>query len=196
MPRSILSFIAIALALAGSSHPALAGEQAWVRESNRNADVLLRLMKKYSPEQAGWLGVEGADEHIVDLNPDVDSRTRKDYLRAVAELKSRREKTANPLVRQDLEILIRAGENNLRTNEVECRHMLPYYNVPRIVFTGFRALLDAQVPKERQAAALTRLNRYTSMAAGTKPLTTPARERTAERIANRDLVGPDAAEVE
>ena len=52
-----------------------------------------------------------------------------------------------------------------------------------------------QVPKARQAAALTRLRRYAGLEPGTKPLTQLAIDRTEERLAAPGLTGPYVNEV-
>jgi hypothetical protein len=70
--------------------------------------------------------------------------------------------------------------------------MLAHIGVAEIEFTGIRAPLDPQVPKARQAAALTRLRRYAGLEPGTTPLTQLAIDRTGERFGTPGLTGRDA----
>jgi hypothetical protein len=52
----------------------LLAQQAWVLKSNKNAQLLLNVMARYSPESVGNLGVSGLDEKIT--IPDVHNRER------------------------------------------------------------------------------------------------------------------------
>lgn len=196
MHRWCRHLAALCCAVALGMGCARAADFDWIKRSDRNAQVLLQPFAKYHPEQAGRQGVEGVDEQIVDLGPGVVKRTREDLTRAVEELKARRAETQDPLVRQDLEILIKAGENMVRAGDVRDRYLLPYHNVPLLVFGGIRALLDPRVAKARQTAALTRLKRYAGLTPDTHALVELARERTVERFAEKNLVGPYEAEVE
>jgi uncharacterized protein (DUF885 family) len=175
---------------------AQAADSDWVAVSNQNAQVMLKVIAQFSPEQAGRLGVEGVDDKIRDLNKDVFQRSQAATEAAVAELKKRLTAAKDARVKQDLDILIESGEKNLRSARLERQYMLPYYDVALTEFTGIRSLLDPQVPKERQAAAVERLKRYVGLTAGTQPLTKLAQARTAERFADKQLTGPYIQEVQ
>lgn len=188
-----------ALALAAGALIAAAGAQAadadWVQESNQDAMVLLKVQAKYAPEFAGRTGVEGLDDKIFDLKAGVYERSRKDTEQALAELQ-RREKTAtDPNVRQDLDILVAAAEKRLRSGAVNKQYMLDFIDAAQIEFSGIRFLLDPQVPKERQKAALVRLKLYAGDAPGVTPLTVLAEQRTAERLKVKGLTGPYVEEL-
>ena len=190
-----LQLFAFALGGLALSSSVPATDVDWVKESNQNAQIMLKVIAQFSPEQAGRLGVEGVDDKIRDLNKDVYQRSQAATEAAVAELKQRVAATQDARVKQDLEILIESGEKNLRSAKLERQYMLPYYDVAQIEFGGIRSLLDPQVPKDRQAAALERLKRYAGLVTGTQPLTKLAEARTAERFADKQLVGPYLEEV-
>ena len=63
-------FATACLALAFGAVSAPAAEQPWVTRSNQNAQLLLAVEAKYSPESASSLGVEGYDEAISDFSRD------------------------------------------------------------------------------------------------------------------------------
>ena len=195
MRKSILRLLLLSLTCVAISADVSAAEHEWIRESNRNAQVLLEVIAKFAPEQAGRLGVDGLDNRIQDLDKDVYERSQGALQRAVVALKERLARTSDTGVRQDLEILIDSGERNLRSSELQHRYMLPFYDVAQTEFFGIHSLIDPQVPKERWAAALERLKRYAGMAPGTQPLARLAEERTAERFADAPLVGPYVEEV-
>ncbi|MGD8828144.1 MAG: DUF885 domain-containing protein [Gammaproteobacteria bacterium] len=175
---------------------AQAADQNWVAQSNRNAQVLLKLMAEFAPEQAGQLGVDGLDDKIFDLRPGVYERSIKALRKADAELKSRLADTRQPQVRQDLEILIKTTEGLIKTNQLQHQYLLPYFNVSQTVFFGLRSLLDPQIPAERQKAAVTRLKLYAGMGPADKPITELARDRFSERLSDKSLIGPYDKEVE
>lgn len=175
---------------------AQAADQNWVAQSNRNAQVLLKLMAEFAPEQAGQLGVDGLDDKIFDLRPGVYERSIKALRKADAELKSRLADTRQPHVRQDLEILIKTTEGLIKTNQLQHQYLLPYFNVSQTVFFGLRSLLDPQIPAERQKAAVTRLKLYAGMGTADKPITELARDRFSERLSDKSLIGPYDKEVE
>lgn len=190
-----LQLFAFALGGLALSSSVPAADMDWVKESNQDAQVMLKVIAQFSPEQAGRLGVEGVDDKVRDLNKDVYQRSQAATEAAVAELKKRLATAKDPRVKQDLEILIASGEKNLRSAKLERQYMLPYYDVAQIEFGGIRSLLDPQVPKDRQAAALERLKRYAGLVAGTQPLTKLAEARTTEQFADKQLVGPYLEEV-
>ena len=47
---------------------------AWVKRSDQNAQILLKVLADLSPEGAGQLGVEGVDEKISDFSPGANQR--------------------------------------------------------------------------------------------------------------------------
>jgi hypothetical protein len=175
---------------------AISAQPAWVERSNRNAQVLLEVIARFNPENAGQLGVEGRDEQILDLKPGVVERSRQATKEAAQTLKERLASEKDQAVRQDLEILIRSAESNVRGNEIGEKYDIPYFFPARIIFSGLRALLDDQVAPGRRQAALVRLRRYAGMEEGYTPLTVLAEQRTRERINKPGLTGPIKAEVE
>ena len=185
---------AVALLLLAAA-AAAADEQGWVEKSNENAQIVLELLAEFNPEGAASLGVDGLDEAIIDYRPGLYARNRSASEAVLAELRERLAKEAEPRVSQDLEILIQAVEDSLRSAELSRDNLLPYYNVSRTVFQGVRALVDPQVPRERYPAAIVRMQKYAGLVGADKPLTELARERTRERFGVEGLVGPYRGEV-
>jgi len=157
--------------------------------------MVLAVYARYCPEYARQTGIAGLDEDILDLKPGVYDRYRADASRAAEDLRALLPATVDPRVRQDLEILIKAVEDNIKSAQLRRRLMLAHIGVAEIEFTGIRAPLDPQVPKARQAAALTRLRRYAGLEPGTTPLTQLAIDRTGERFGTPRLTGPYVNEV-
>ena len=174
-----------------------AGEEpGWVEKSNEHAQIVLEVMSKFSPEGAGSLGIDGLDEQISDLGPGIYERSLDATREVLAELRKREAAETHPKVKQDLGILVKALEDNLHTSELERANMLPYFNISQTVFFGVRGLIDAQIPRERYPAAITRIEKYAGLADGHEPITEQAKARTMERFDVDGLVGPYKGEIE
>jgi uncharacterized protein (DUF885 family) len=176
--------------------PVWATEPDWVAESNRHAQVLLEILAKYSPESAASLGVEGFDERIFDLKPGYAERAEADFEAAAQRLEQARAGVTDARVQQDLDILIRAARDQVAGSRIGRRYMLPFFDLPMSIFSGFRSLLDERVPKERWNAALVRLRRYAGREQGYEPITQLARARFEEAAKNPELLGPWIVEAE
>ncbi len=186
-----------ALIVAALALPAGAAEPAWVTKSNENAKLLLNVMAKYSPESASSLGVEGYDEQILDLSRDQFEPNVKDLRAAIAQLEKRRNAETDSKIRQDLEILIGAAQDEIRADSLERQYFMPFTDVTEMMFRVVRATLDPRIPKERQKTLLVRLQKYAGLTKGYRPLTELANERLQERLkANNKLLGPFKTEVE
>lgn len=174
----------------------LADEHDWISQSNEAAQPVLDVLTKYSPEFAAQLGVAGYDEEITDLKPGIYERSQADFREVLADLQTQLASADHPKVEQDLNILITSVEDQLRTAELQQNLMLPYFNLPQILFFGFQSLLDPRLDAERYPAALVRLKRYNGTADGYEPIANLARARTAERFEVDGLTGPYQEEVE
>ncbi len=195
----MMLYTAIALVLCGTNSFAKAATPSsseWVDRSNENAQILLTVMAKFSPEGAGQLGVEGLDEEIADLKPGITERSNKAVSEAIDELNARLGKEKDASVRQDLEILIKTAQDNIRGNGLTQKYQIPYFNISRLVFSGVRGLLDDQVPESRRNAAVVRLRKYAGLVDGYAPISQLAIDRTRERMEVAGLIGPVKDEVE
>jgi len=138
----------------------------WVAVSNENTKLLLAITAAFVPESAGRFGVDGMDDKVVDLAPGHDARQREAYARALVTLRERLAKETHPLVKQDLAILVRAGEHAIRSSEIHERHLVPYTNPTQLVFGSALSLLDDQVAPARRAAFVTRVRKYAGLEGG------------------------------
>jgi hypothetical protein len=173
-----------------------AQQPAWVAKSNENAQILLKIQARYAPESAGSLGVPGLDEQISIPSADRPARLRHDLSGAVQTLQSRLPVESDPLVKQDLEILISAGQRNIRSSAAYETRMLPYSNVAKSIFSGMQSLLDDQVAPERRKAAVVRLRRYAGVEPGYTPTTVLSEKLFRDKLKMPGLLGPPKAEVE
>lgn len=188
-----LAFFALAVASTLSASPAAPSS---IERSNENARLLLEMQARFAPESVSFLGLAGFDEQIFDLNPDRTRRSIEATEGVVAELKKRLTAEKDPLVRQDLEILIQSGEEAIEGTRLSEKLELPYFNLVGTVFHGLRSLLDEQVSPDRRGKALIRLKKYSGLLPGHKPIAELARDRIRERLSSPGLLAPVREELE
>lgn len=169
---------------------------AWIERSNRNAQLLIDISARYSPEGAARDGVTGLDQQITVPSPDAGQRFRRDLAEARQELQRRLAAEQDPLVRQDLEILIASADQSLRSSEAQEKYLLPYANVSRLVFSGIQGLLDDQIAPDRRPAALVRLRKYTGLEPGFTPTASLAESIFRGKANAPGLLGPSREQVE
>ena len=166
------------------------GGGSWADKSNENAQVLLEVFARFAPESAGQLGVEGLDEQIFGLEPGLTERVNEAVLQAVSILNQRLGEEENTFVRQDLEILIQAGEQSVESSRLNRKYNLPYFNLSQTIFQGIRSLLDDQIAADRRGAALVRLRKYAGLEEGYTPISELAMDRIRERLSDPSLQAP------
>jgi hypothetical protein len=181
------------LALAAGA-PATA--ETWVERSDANSQILIDVLAHQSPEGASQLGVPGLDEEIFDLKPGFIERSREEVRKAAGTLRQRLAAEKDPKVRQDLEILIQATEDQLQGSQLGEKHNLPYFDISFTVFQGLRTLLDDQVEASRRPAALVRLRKYTGVEPGYTPMSVLAEQFIRSRMDRPGLIGPFKDEIE
>ncbi|WP_396616372.1 DUF885 domain-containing protein [Lysobacter soli] len=179
-----------------AAKPAAKPAPAWVATSNEYANILLKAQADFAPEGMSFFGVPGYDDRVADLKPQNPERFRAATAKARDELKAKLAVERDPNVRQDLEIMIRAADENIATSELTQRLTLPWSDVPQTVFSGLQGLLSDQTPPERRAKALDRLKNYVGMGTEKTPITELAKARYTEAAANAQLVHPTKLEVE
>lgn len=195
MSKRLALALAISLVAVGSAQ-AETKSPTWIDRSNTDAKVLLDVMAKFSPEFASQIGVLGFDDKVVDLKPDVDERSRAALADAKAKLEKMLadEKDAN--VRQDLQIMIKAADQQIEGIDLNHKYMLPYQDVGQLIFQGEFVLLKDDVDAKRRPSAVKRLECYVGKAPGCTPLIDLAKAQTQARIGEKDLIGPYKNEVE
>ena len=195
MSKRLALALAVSMVAAGAAH-ADAKTPTWIDRSNDDAKVLLDVMARFNPEFASQIGVPGYDDKVVDLKPDVDARSRAAMVDAKGKLEKMLagEKDAN--VRQDLQIMIKAVDQNIEGIDLNDKYLLPYQDVGQLIFQGEFSLLKDDVDAKRRPAAAKRLACYVGKAPGCTPLIELAKAQTEARIGDKNLIGPYKNDVE
>ncbi|HEY8682718.1 MAG TPA: DUF885 family protein, partial [Rhodanobacter sp.] len=196
MSKRLAFTLAATLAATASLHVQAATPPAWIARSNADSQDLLKLIARFSPESASQFGLAGFDDKVADLKPGVDQRSRAALLEAKTELQQKLalEKDAN--VRQDLQILIKAADQQIEGIDLNDKYLLPYNDVGQLIFSGEFALLQDNVAAARRPSALKRLQCYVGQAPGCTPITELAEAQTTAKLGDQSLLGPFKGEVE
>jgi hypothetical protein len=188
--------LAAAVTFAVGSLHAETAQPAWIARSNTDAQLLLDLTARFSPESATDIGVKGYDEKTADLGPDIDKRQRAALVELRGKLDKRLAEEKDPNVHQDLQILLKQIDGNIKGIDLNDKYMLPWFDAGQMIFSGEFSLLNAESTPEQNASALGRLKCYVGMTAGCTPLVDQAKARTTEKLGDKQLLGPVKADVE
>lgn len=190
-----MTFSFFVLVFAATVH-ASQEDVGWVAQSDGNAELLIEILGKFSPELSSQLGREDFDEEILQLPKDYNERYVRALEDALVVLRNRLAAESHPAVRQDLAILIRAAEENIEETRVNEKHLLPYFDLHELMFLGVSSLLDEDVPPERRAAVMVRLRRYTGLEEGYTPLVDQAEAFLRHALEETALPGPYRGELD
>ena len=132
------------LLLAFAFAPALRAEKpaGWIEASNAHAQVLIDAMAQFSPGFASSIGLAAYDDDVLDLGPRLAERRKAALEGAKAELTRRLAVERDPLVKQDLELMIDSANRQIDGVVMEDRYVLPWTEAPRTVFGGVQRVLD------------------------------------------------------
>jgi uncharacterized protein (DUF885 family) len=186
----------LVIALGCTAAPSLAQEQAdWIERSNEYTMELLEAEAQFSPESASQTGLEQYDGLAMDLGPNLSERYVAAMQAKLTEFQAAQARESDPLVRQDLQILIDSIEQSIEGTQLRDRLTLDWHDIPRRAFGVFNGLLDDQVEPERRQTAKELLDRYTGLHPNATPLTELAKARWAESQ-GEGKVGPFRGSVE
>jgi hypothetical protein len=136
-----------------------------IERSNALARATLETYLRFDPETGSMIGMAGADERGLDLEPGLEDRVDAAFTAELASLRAARAGEADAFVAQDLDIMIDALERAVDRNAAERSRLVPYLDCAQVIFEGLRVLLDERNPPARRALAVQRLEAYVGEAA-------------------------------
>src|SRR5207248_5875048 len=123
-------------------------------------------------------------------------RERQETVSVLEKLKAAAREQQQTEVQQDLQIMIRRVELDLKQEDFERAHEVPFRNASQFAFQGVQFLLDEQTPVERRPAAAERLRKYAGLDPSCKPITEILRQRALEQMAKPGMIYPWRTEIE
>ena len=138
MTRRLITIIG-AFSLAIAVPVAAQEDRAWIEQSNAYTMQLLELQAQFGPEGASQTGLEQYDGLALDLGPNLPERVRAAESAKLAEFRAAQARETNPLIKQDLQILIDSIEDDIEGSELGQRLQLTWVDVPQLVFGNMEA---------------------------------------------------------
>ena len=167
-----LKFSAIAtliccIVISTSITPIVAKSSDWIVRSNMSAELLSKA-----------IAAEDCDRKLTvpyglrEINPAFKACRRESVINAVQTLEQKLNQVKNPELRFDLEILLKAGREILRSYELDDKYRVPYVNLSRVILNSLRNTLKQSESTQKQQAILSKLKQYAGLEANTVALTT------------------------
>lgn len=194
MIPSTRTIVTVVVALFSAAASSLAAPD-WIAKSDQHTTERLKLGARFNPEAASRTGLDGYDDQIMDLGPGIYERFRTALQDLTERYRQALKTEQDPNVLQDLQILIDSAELTLTTQALYRQRMIDYFDLPEAVFQSMKTLIDPQIAKSRQPAALVRLRKYTGMESGFTPIFDHARRETAADLKDPSLIGPYVKEL-
>jgi Bacterial protein of unknown function (DUF885) len=168
----------------------------WIAASNQYTNQLLAVEMKHTPELGSNEGLSQFDTEVSQPTLADEDKERQETEAVVATFKSAMGQQKQKEVAQDLQIMIRAADLQLRELDFARAHKVDFINASQTVFRGLRVLLDEQTPAERRPAAIVRISKYAGLEPGYKPLAEILKQRVIEQMAKPGVVYPARTEIE
>ncbi len=179
--------------LAGQSGTA---DRSWIAKSNSYTNMLLDIGMEHRPELGSDQGLSEYDTRVAQPTFADEDKQRQETAAVLAKLENAASEKQQKEVAEDLQILIRKVELQLREQDYERAHEVEFRNASEEAFRGLRILLDQQTPSNRRPAAVTRIREYAGLEAGYQPLTEILKHRTMEQMAKPGIIFPARVEIE
>jgi uncharacterized protein (DUF885 family) len=168
----------------------------WITVSNSYTKLLLAVEMKHNPELGSDEGLSKYDTEVAQPTLADEDQEREETRAVLAQLKSAAGQEKQKEVVQDLDIVIRRVDLQLREQDFDRAHKVDFLNASRRVFRGVRVLLDEQTPSERRPAAVARIRKYAGLEPGYKALTEILQQRVMEQMAKLGVIYPARTEIE
>lgn len=173
-----------------------APSKAWIAVSDGYTQQLLAVQLKHHPEGGSAEGLAQFDEQVSTPTLADFKAERTETEAVLAKLKAAAATEKDENVREDLAILNKAIELQIRTQDYDEQHDIDFINASEMVFGGLKTLLDEQVPNNRRPAAVVRLRKYAGVEPGFTPVTEILKQRETEKMAKPDMLYPSRGEIE
>ena len=191
-----LLLTAAGLALLAAPSPLPAASAPWVEHSNVYALKLLRIIGKYSPEEATSHGLQDFDRQVADLSVGVDARERAELTAVRADFAAALATETDPPVREDLQILMHACDVRIEGSALEEKDLLNYSDISGLIFQGEMLLLRDQTAPGRRPVALDRLKNYLGLSPGSTSVFLQAKSQFQDSLGTPGRLGPFRGDVE
>jgi uncharacterized protein (DUF885 family) len=198
----VAAFIAFGTNLSAGAENAFAApsgavaDRGWITKSNGYSQMLIDIGVEHYPEFGSREGLAKFDKLIHNPSLEDELAARRESQAALDKIKAQQVVETDRDVQLDLEILRKAVDYGLRSQDFALQHEVPFFNPSLSIYAGIHDLLDDQVAPERRLDAVARLRRYAGVEPGYTPYTDLLKQRLAEQMAKPGVVFPSKDQIE
>ncbi|MDG0814726.1 DUF885 domain-containing protein [Bdellovibrio svalbardensis] len=191
------------IVLASCSHQktsTLPSVKDWIRQSDEIANKYSRERGSLSPEMASYLGFSEFDTEVTGLDSTYEERILSFEKKWLAKLESESKKSHPPETLEDIAILKEKVKLTIEGTELDKKLAVMTFNAgTKDIFQGLQAMINPQIPKDRQAKAVDRFKKYVNGFGKYKPFLVACAEHMKEQakeFAGKNPVYPYKREVD
>jgi uncharacterized protein (DUF885 family) len=168
----------------------------WIATSNSYTNLLLDITFQHHPEYGSQQGLSQYDTKVSQPTLADEDAERAQEQAVLAKLKAAAAEKQPKEVAQDLQIIIRRVDLDMKIEDFRRAHEVPFHNASQTVFSGVRILLDDQTPADRHPAAVVRIREYAGLEPGYTAITEILKQRAMEQMAKPGVIYPSKTEIE
>lgn len=164
----------------------------WISQSNISAELLSKAIAAEDCKQKLTVSYS-----LRKINPAFKSCRQKSMLAAIQTLEQKLAQAQNPELRFDLEIMLKAGGQTLRLDQLEQKYRVPYVDLSKAILNSLRNTAnEIESTSERQQEILTQLKQYAGLEPNKTALATTITEAINAQLQNPELIFPRAEQLQ
>lgn len=172
--------------------PVIAKSPDWIVRSNEFAD---RLSTAIAAEDCQPKMV--VSESLLEINPTFRACRQKNVRQTVKNLKQKLAKEKNVNLRLDLEILLKYGQQQLRSYTLDEKYLVPYIDLSKAILESLKSTLkESQSTEKQQTMMLAKLKQYAGVEPGKKALTDSVEQAILAKLQKSEVAFPDQDQLE
>jgi uncharacterized protein (DUF885 family) len=173
----------ICIAVAPAIPPLLAKSPDWVIQSNKFADGLEKAIDAKDCQKK--LAVS---ESLAEVDPSFRACRHKSVLQALQSLEQKLAQEKNADLHLDLEILVKAGKQELRSYALDEKYQVSYINLSKAILDSLKSTLKASKSSSNQKTEiLTKLKQYAGLEPGKIALATSLEQAIQSQLQKTEL---------
>jgi hypothetical protein len=166
--------------------PVIAKSPDWIVRSNEFAD---RLSKAIAAEDCQKkLAVS---ESLQEINPAFKACRQKSVLQSVKNLKQKLVQEKNAALRLDLQILLKVGQQQLRSYTLDEKYRIPYIDLSKAILDSLKSTLnESKSTAKQQTVMLAKLKQYAGVEPGKTALTSSVEQAILAQLQKSEVAFP------
>jgi uncharacterized protein (DUF885 family) len=166
--------------------PVIAKSPDWIVRSNEFADRLSNAIAAEDCQKK--LAVS---ESLQEINPAFKACRQKSVLQTVKNLKQELAQEKNAALRLDLQILLKVGQQQLRSYTLDEKYRVPYIDLSKAILDSLKSTLnELQSTAKQQTVMLAKLKQYAGVEPGKTALTSSVEQAILAQLQKSEVAFP------